>query len=193
MTGADLIALIKKQPIAFACGLIALAAGVTLYFRFDAINEAQTGYEAKEKEARRFEQNVRHLAGLAEATRQVQDAGRQFESRLVRAGQLASNLQIFYRLENETGVRLLDVRQQSIPAPRPNQPRGAYVPVPFTVSIQGTFQEVFDFLRRVETGSHFVRFNQVTFNKAEANASGRGSASASLMTVTFGLELLGTP
>jgi hypothetical protein len=124
MTGADLLALIKKQPIAFACAFVALACGVLFYFRSDALDEARQHFEAKDTEAKKMEVNVRHLAGLPEDTSQVQEAGRQFESRLVRAGQLATNLQFFYRIESETGVKLLDVR------PRPVRPAPPIRPCP---------------------------------------------------------------
>lgn len=196
MTGADLIALIKKQPIAFGCAFVALVCGVLLYLRSDAVDTARQTYEAKDGEAQKMEANVRHLAGLPEETGQVQEAGRQLEARLVRAGQLASNLQYFYRIENETGVKLLDVRQNPIPAARPGAPRGTYAPVPFAVAIQGTFPQIYSFLRRIETGPQFARFNQITFNKLEATAAtttGTTAASGDLMSVTLFIELLGTP
>lgn len=117
-------------------------------------------------------------------------AGRQFESRLVRAGQLANNLQFFYRLEADTGVKLLDVRQQGIPAPRPGERRGAYVPVPFAVSIQGSHAQIHDFLRRVEAGPHFVRFSQITIAKI---SGGVEVVAVGGLTVAINLELLGTP
>lgn len=195
MTGADLIALIKKQPVAFGCAFVALLCGVLIYFRSDAVDQARSHFEAKDTEANKMEANVRHLAGLPEETEQVQEAGRQFEARLVRAGQLANNLQFFYRIEAETGVKLVDVRQNPIPAPRPNTPRTAYSPVPFAIAVQGSFPQVFDFLRRVEAGSHFSRFNQVTFTKVEAAAAtNTGAVSAGeTMNVNLLIEMLGTP
>lgn len=195
MTGADLIALIKKQPVAFGCALVALLCGVLLYFRSDATAEARALFEAKETEANKMEANVRHLAGLPEEAEQVQEAGRQFEARLVRAGQLATNLQFFYRIEAETGVKLVDVRQNPIPAVRPNTPRTAYSPIPFALAVQGNFTQVYDFLRRVESGPHFTRFNQVTFTKVEAAAATNTGAAAAgdLMNVNLLVEILGTP
>lgn len=195
MTGADLIALIKKQPVAFGCAFVALICGVLLYLRSDATDTARQTFETKDGEAQKMEANVRHLAGLPEETDQMQEAGRQFEARLVRAGQLATNLQFFYRTEAETGVKLLDVRQNPIPAVRAGTVRGAYSPVPFAVSIQGSFPQVYAFLRRLETGPHFARFNQVTFTKLEAAAANNTGAAApgEMMGVTLLIELLGTP
>lgn len=197
MTGADLIALIKKQPIAFAFAFVAFACGLLMYFRSDATDLARQHFEARDSEARKMEANVRHLAGLPEETEQMQEAGRQFEARLIRAGQLANNLQFFYRIEAETGVKLIDVRQNPVPAPRPNAPRTtAYAAVPFTLSVQGSFAQVYDFLRRIEAGSHFTRFNQVTFTKIDAAAAtttGTAAAPGDLMNVSLLVEMLGTP
>lgn len=192
MTGADLLALIKKQPIAFACGLIIVACGAALFFPREAVTNAQALYEEKEKEFQKIDANVRNSAGLAEAAAEMQEAGRQFEARLVRAPQLANNLQFFYRLENETGVKLIDVRQQPIPAPKQGVPRGAYAPVPFAVSVQGDYAQVHDFLRRVEAGPHFLRFSQVSLSKLAAAGDAR-SATSNAMSATINLELLGTP
>ncbi len=190
MTGADLLALIKKQPIAFGCGLVLVGAIAAYFLRSDIIDAAQQDAQAKEQEFQKIDANVRSTAGLAEATAEIREAGKQFDARLVRAPQLANNLQFFYRLEADTGVKLLDVRQQGIPAPRPGERRGAYAPVPFAVSIQGSHAQVHDFLRRVEAGPHFVRFSQITV----AKVSGGGEAAViGGLTVAINLELLGTP
>lgn len=192
MTGADLLALIRKQPIAFACGLIIVACGIALFLRGETVASAQTLHDEKEKEFQKIDANVRNSAGLAEATAEMQEAGKQFDARLIRAPQLANNLQFFYRLENETGVKLIDVRQQPIPPPKPGVPRGAYSPIPFAVSVQGDYAQVHDFLRRVEAGPHFLRYNQVSLSKLAATGDAR-AASSGAMSATINLELLGTP
>lgn len=188
MTGADLTALFKKHPIACVAGLVCVACGVAMYFRSGALGEAQARFEEKDGEAKKIAANVRSAAGLAEQTEEMKEAGRQFESRLVRAGQLASNLQFFYRLEAETGVKLLDVRQNPIPAPRAGGPRPTYAPVPFGMSVQGTYPQVLAFIRRIESGPHFARFTNVTFTKSTAEKD-----VTDLMNVSIAVELLGTP
>lgn len=193
MTGADLLALIKKQPIAFACGVVIVGLAVVLFLRSDAVALAQAEYQEREKELQKIDLNVRSSAGLAEATAEMVEAGGRFDARLVRAGQLANNLQFFYRLEKETGVRLIDVRQLPIPAPKRGEARGAFAPVPFAITIQGTFAQVHGFLRHLETGPHFTRFTQVALAKyATGGESGSGSASG-MLSGSINLELIGTP
>ncbi len=193
MTGADLLALIKKQPIAFACGLVLVGAVAAYFLRSDIIDAAQQDAQAKEQEFQKIDANVRSTSGLADATAEIKEAGKQFDTRLVRAPQLANNIQFFYRLESDTGVKLLDVRQLPVPAPRPGEKRGAYVPVPFQVAIQGSFAQVHDFLRRVEAGPHFLRVNQVTVTKFSSGGEGAAFATSGAVNVALNLDLLGTP
>lgn len=192
MTGADLLALIKKQPLAFICGLIIIGCGAALFFPREAVTTAQATYEEKEKEFRKIDNNVRASAGLAEAAAEMEAAGKQFDARLVRAPQLANNLQFFYRLESDTGVKLLDARQMPVPPPRPGERRGAYVPVPFQVAIQGTFADTHAFLRRLENGPHFVRFAQMTTAKYSTGGDSTFSTGGAL-SITLTVEMLGTP
>lgn len=192
MTGADLLALVKKQPIAFLCGLIVIASGAALFLRADTVQEAQTEFQNKDQEATKTETNARNTAGLAETTAEMREAGKQFDARLLRASQLANNLQFFYRLEADTGVKLLDVRQNAIPAAKPGVPRGTYVGIPFSASVQGSYAQVYDFIRRVEGGPHFLRVNQLTLSKL-ADAAGPASLGADAMTAQLQVEILGTP
>jgi hypothetical protein len=189
MTGADLLALIKKQPIATACALVCVLCGIAFYFRMDAIDEARTAFEAKEKESRAIAQNARHTNGLAEQVAEMQAAGKAIESRLLRAGDLANNLQVFYRLENETGVKLIDARQNP-PSARQGAPKTLYVPVSFSVTMQGNYTQIWSFMRRLETGPHFARFERVAVGKVETVAKDAGS---DIMSAVLTVELLGTP
>lgn len=182
MTGADLSALIKKHPLGAIGLLICVLCGLAIYFRGDAIQKAQTAFEEKDTEAQKIALNVRNMAGLQEQTTEIQNAAKALESRIIRASSLANNLQIFYRLESETGVKFTDLRQNPIPPTRAGTTKGAYVGVPFNVSVQGTYEQVMTFIRRLETGNQFCRFNTVVFNKA-----------ADGLSASVAIELLGTP
>lgn len=183
MTGADILALIKKQPIAFGCGVVCLLCAVAFYFRMDAIDEARSAFEARDKESKAVSQNARHTTGLAEQVTEMQAAGKQIESRLLRASELALNAQIFYRLESETGVKLIDARQNPLAAPKPGAPKTLYVPVSFSVTMRGNYAQIWAFFRRLETGPHFARFDRLSLSKSEGDS----------MNAVFTVELLGTP
>ena len=116
-----------------------------------------------------------------EQVAEIQALTKEVEARLMKAGQLAVNLQYFYKLETENEVKLGDVRQN--PFPRNN--KTLYAGVPFTVSVQGSFAHVTNFLNRLQNGRHFCRVNTANYTEA---SDGTGDISLAL-----NIELLGQP
>lgn len=190
MTSADLLAMIKKQPIGFACGLLCAICAALLYFRGGKIGEYRAEYEAKSAEATKILANVRNSEKLPAQVSEIQALSKEMESRLVRAGQLAVNLQYFYKLEAETEVKLIDVRQGNMP----KGGKSLYAGIPFTVTVQGSFKQVLSFLQKLENGPHFCRFTSVVFAKqGTSSEASRASAEAAGINLNINLELLGVP
>jgi Tfp pilus assembly protein PilO len=182
MTFADLIARIKKQPIGFACAMICLLSGGWLYYRSGEIDARQEEYRAKAEQAAKFISNVGISKNLPEQVAELQALTKEMDARLVRAGQLAVNLQYFYKLEAENEVKLLDVRQN----PVPKNTKTLYTGIPYNVNIQGPYKNVMAFLQRLEKGRHFCRINGASFTKFAGSSDGS-------MTLALSLELLGQP
>jgi Tfp pilus assembly protein PilO len=181
MTTADLVALVKKHPIGFGCLLVSLICGVLLYLRSGNIAASQAELEASSADAAKMMANVRNSKGLPEQVAEIQAQTKELESRLMKAGQLAVNLQYFYKLETENEVKLVDVRQNAFP-------RGLktmYGGVPFNVTVQGSFTHVTNFMNRLQNGRHFCRIITSNYTKVQDNT---GDISLSL-----NLELLGQP
>jgi Tfp pilus assembly protein PilO len=182
MTLADLIARFKKQPIGFACALICLLSGGWLYYRSGEIDARQEEYRAKSEQAAKFISNVGISKNLSEQVAELQTLTKEMDGRLVRAGQLAVNLQYFYKLEAENEVKLLDVRQNPIP----KNTKTLYVGIPYNVNIQGPYKNVMAFVQRLEKGRHFCRINGASFTKFVGGSDGS-------MTLALSLDLLGQP
>ncbi len=188
MNFADIIARIKKQPVGFAGGAICLLCAGWLYFRSDEIDKRQAEYKILADKAEVIRSNVGFAKNLPEQVAELQVSTKELEGRLVRAGQLAVNLQYFYKLEAENEVKLLDVRQN----PLPKSAKGSYVGIPYNVNVQGSYKQVMAFLQRLEKGRHFCRINTATFSKGGGTSEGPQS-SANQMTLALSLELLGQP
>ncbi len=184
MTGADISVFVKKHPVGVACGLVAVACGVMLYLNSGDIALSQAENEARTAEANKMIANVRNSTNLAEHVAEVQALSKEMESRLMRAGQLAVNLQYFYKLEAENEVKLVDVRQVGMNRSNKMQ----YVTVPFALTVQGTFPQLVNFLNKLQSGRHFCRINSATFNKG-----GGASDVGGEMTLSLNLEILGQP
>jgi hypothetical protein len=190
MTGADIIAFAKKHPVGVSCLLIALVCGVALYFRADAISVSQAQYEATSDEAAKMISNVKNAPGLEEQVAEMQELGKELDARLIKGSQLAVNLQYFYKLEADHGVKFLDVRQTaSARAARPGAPKTIFTPVPFTLSVEGQYAQLVKFLGALQNGRHLCRINSAVFNKPNAAAN----SETSTITLALNLELLGQP
>ena len=189
MTSADIIALFKKQPVGFACAVISLILAGLIYYRSDLIGQGVTEYEAKSDEAHKILDNVRNSENLAKQVAEMQTLSKQLEGRLIRANQLAVNLQYFYKLEAENDVKLLDVRQG-------NSVKSAkllYLGIPYSVSVQGSYKQVIAFLQRLDTGPHFCHFSAVEFVKSAGTTTDASGTVSGIMTLNITLELLGLP
>jgi Tfp pilus assembly protein PilO len=184
MNASSLLAAAKKQPIGVGCAVICLVCAFLLYYRGDKIDELQTRYEAKSAEAAKITANVRNSANLTEQVAEIQAFSKDMESRLVRAGQLAVNLQYFYKLEAENEVKLVDIRQNNVSGVKAGK---LYTGIPYNVGVQGNYKQVLAFLNRLEAGRHFCRFLNINLTKSSSTTS------SDAMSLTLGIELLGTP
>lgn len=188
MTGADLSAILKKHPLGVVCGLITVICAALLYYRADNITASQAELEARTAEANKMIANVRNSTGLAEQVAEIQEQRKELEARLLKAGQLAVNLQYFYKLEAETEVKLSgDVRQGV--APKTNK---SYIGVPFAVSVQGSYAQVANFINRLQNGRHFCRITTATLNRSTGSDSSAASGERDMM-LSLNLDLLGQP
>jgi Tfp pilus assembly protein PilO len=182
MTSADLVALLKKHPISVGCALLSIVCGVLLYTRSSSISDSQAELEARTADLASMNANIRNSANLPEQVAEVQALTKELDGRLMKASQLAVNLQYFYKLETENEVKLVDVRQNALP----KNSKSTYVGVPFSVSVQGSYTQVMNFLNRLQNGRHFCRINTANFSK---NAGAGGP----LVNLVINLELLGQP
>ncbi len=185
MNTAELLAFIKKNPISVGCGLLCLILGAGIYFRSSEIPDAEAALAQKSAEAARYAANIKNAAQLKEQLDVLVAASKEIDSRIVHAGQLGVNSQYFYKLENESGAKLIDFRQGSlVAAPKGTKP--SFNPVGFTVSVQGNLSQMIEFLHRLESGAHFCRVTSATCGTTGTGRSG-------LLTLTITLELLGLP
>lgn len=184
LTGQDLIALFKKHPVGIGCGLAAfLLAGVS-YYRMDLVPAAEALLEQRTNEGEKLKNNLKNSVLLKEQHDALVAANREISSRAIRLGALTTNLQYFYRIEAETETKLIDVRQLA-PAPVKG-PQPKYLRIPYSLSVQGAYPKVIDFLRKLETGSQFCRVTSASLNPVPTGEPGT-------VTLLLSLEMLGQP
>jgi hypothetical protein len=185
MSNQALAATIKKNPVSFGCAALSCVLIAIIYFRGDLMAQAETLLAEKSAEGEKINLNIQYSAQLKEQTESVEAAVKTIESRIVRASQLGTNTQYFYRIESETGAKIIDLRQTT-PATAAKPAKGTYLPVAFAVSVQGDLTKILDFLRHLENGAHYCRV-------LNATCSGNTSTRTTPLTLALTLELLGTP
>lgn len=185
ISNEELLAFVKRHPVCVASAALAVVFGAITFYRSSSEPELLAALDEKSREGRRLAANLRNGAQLSEQLAQLTTATAAIETRLVRASELANNLQFFYRLEAETGVKLLDVRQNSPSAAARNAATaGGLGGVPFSVSVEGEYRAVLEFLRRLDHGVHYCRI-------MSGNVSGSGADRSGPVKLSVELELLG--
>jgi hypothetical protein len=185
MNSQELIATVKKNPVSFACGALSLALIAAIYFRSDAIPEAEADLAQISAQAEKLALNIKYSAQLKEQVDTLVAANQEIDGRIIRASQLGTNTQYFYRVESATGVKIIDLRQTTS-ATVSKPAKGTFVPVAFTVTVQGSLKQILEFLRQVENGAHYSRI-------LTASCNGNAATRSSPLTLALSLELLGLP
>ena len=184
MTTEQLVALLKKNPISFGCAALALIVGLVIYYGMDDGPEALALLEQKTAEGERLHANVINAVQLPEQLAAITAAREEIEKRLI-GGEMARNQQYFYKLETATGVKLVSISQAPVARAKPGA-KATLVGIAFTVSLQGSYPTVLDYIRRLENGIHYCRINSVSITGTSNNRAGP-------LSVSLSLDLLGRP
>jgi hypothetical protein len=185
MSNQELVALIKKNPISVSCTVLSCILIGAIYFRADALGQAEAVLAQKSAESEKISLNIQYSAQLKEQTEALEGWLKLIEDRIISASQLGTNTQYFYKLESDTKAKIIELRQ-STPAIVAKPAKGSYLPVAFAVSVQGDLKRILEFLRQVENGAHYSRI-------LTATCSGNTSTRDAPLTLALTLELLGTP
>ena len=187
MTGEQITSTLKANPIGVACGALSLALAVGIFLRSDRVPDREAQLDQKVSQGERIDANLKNGVQLNEQFAAISNARQQIESRLIRSDEIAKNLQFFYKLEEDTGTKLLDLRQNVGAGSRVAPKSRTYVPVGYSVAVRGDYIRLLDFLRRLESNQRFCRVMSATIGVTGATDKDRGNE----LTINLGLELLG--
>jgi hypothetical protein len=186
MNNEQLVAWIKKNPIIVGCASLSLVLAILLYFTSDSVPQARSQLEELSTQEAKLQANIEYSAKLQEQYKELTDANAAIVSRMVRSNQLALNLQYFYKLESDTGTKLVEVHQ--VPPGILKGARPTYEPVAFGVAVDGDFPSVVDVLRRLEDSPHLCRINS-----ASLGASPNPNGGPSVLHLSLDIQLEGIP
>lgn len=177
----DVVAAVKKRPLLVACVLAFVVLVLALYFRMDVYDGIQARLNERDKELLRLTDNMKFSAQLDAQLQAIRKANAVIEAGALRANELARNQQIFYRLEAESGVKLLDLRQLNVASPPAKGGPATYIPIPVSLTIKGDYSQVLDFLQRLDHGATLCRVTTASISRPVEGD----------YTLSLGVELLG--
>jgi hypothetical protein len=191
MAAEQFISSLKANPVSVACGALSLALALGIYFRNDMVPESETLLDQQASLGERINANILNGAELADQFASISASRQQIEARLIHPDELAKNLQFFYKLEADTGTKLIDLRQNQLPAGKPGAggSKSPYIGVGYAVAVRGEYTRLLDFLRRLESGQRFCRIMTANITMSGSTEKDRGNE----LTLNLGLELLGQP
>lgn len=182
----DIVKGFKKQPVASVCGLVSLVLLLSLYFRMGAMDERQTLLEERTAAFTGLQANISAAGQLDAQTKALAEINKSIEAGVLKAGALAENQQFFYRLEAATDVRLQDFRQQAVPAPAKGSPApvaNAYVPIEFSMNLEGSYEQVLLFMKQLEASTSLGRIAAASISMKEG-----GLVTLKLTVIMLGLR-----
>jgi hypothetical protein len=186
MSNEDLFAFLRKNMISVACVIVSIGIGFVLYYRNDNLPDAEKVLAARTKEGELLAANIEDSSQLKEQHAALAAANDAISNRMIRVGQLAENMQYFYRLESATSTKLSDPRQLSWNPPAKNAPKTNFTPIGFALNAQGDYGQELDLLRRLESGEHYCRIISLNIRPL---AEMRGGP----LLMSINLDLLGMP
>jgi len=179
----------KTRPVlVYSLILTMVFAGLGV-FRSMHVTNVSAEVATQDAEGARLRENVRDSAKLPGQLEELTNVNAAIRSRLVDPNDLAGNQQYCYKFETESGVRLVDLRRISnnqISAGTNAKP-GIYSSLTYAMSVQGTYEQVLAYLRKLESGPRFCRIldgNLVLQNNQNSNDNPRPLLMLSL-TVEF--------
>jgi Tfp pilus assembly protein PilO len=185
MNTESIKALYKKYPVGIIASAVAIIVLGLLFYRHAALAEMQAQRDQKVLDRDRQFENKTHASLLEAQLQAMESANATIRTRLINPNDLANNLQYFYKLETEAGVKLLNT-------PRPasenlKASKGLYVPVQYAVSVQGSYRQVLTFLRKLEQGIYYCRVKSAVCSQAQQTNE---NAPAEVV-LSLNVELLG--
>lgn len=179
----------KKYPVATVSAAVAVIVLAGFFFRSSTISDLRANLEAKSAEAQKQSTNISYSAQLDEQLNALREANKQISGRLVNPQELAINLQYFYKLETETGAKLISASPATLSQGRPQVFKTGFKPVPYTISVQGSFFQIVSFLRRLEQGSSYCRIIAASCSPTQEEGQDKGEPSA--IALNLSIEILG--
>jgi Tfp pilus assembly protein PilO len=182
MTTADLVEKLRRYPIPSVSAIVVLVCLLVLYFRIDVVPDLKARLGEVQDQRVQVDLNVVAGATLGDHLAEMRERFAALDARVVQPSELATNMNYFYQLESDTGVSLIDLRQ-NVTAEKP-APKTQLVGIGYSISLAGSYAQVIGYLNELETGTRLYRLRNFNIQRGR-------ELNQSAVTLGLNLELLG--
>jgi hypothetical protein len=158
---------LRRYPAAMAGVVLALGFAIAAWFLNGRIDGLRSVLEERSREG---EAMLSLLVGASIQRQELafaRETARRIEDNLIAENNLAENTWYFFKLEEQTGARVPELRQLN-PPQADRSPR--YKRIPYTLRVAGSHEQVAAFLRSLETGPRLI--SVTAFNLSRVDRSG---------------------
>lgn len=169
---------IKRYPIPVCSAVLCLVLLGGIYLRGGLIAEKQSEVDTHSAQAALQRSNMTNAATLQEQLAYLVEANGAVRDRAFVVDRIGQDFQYFYPLAAEAGVRYL--REPSAGQKQAAAKGAAYVPLAYTIEVQGTFPQIITYIKLLEQGLYFCRINSAVFGSVDPE-----------VTLTLNVDFLG--
>ena len=182
VTKQTVLSTLRKYPVLTVATFVCIPLVIVCFLRDDVIIEQQEILDKFRAEAALCRANIANSSQLQQQVDFLVRVQAAIAKRSFPAESVPLNLQYFYKLETDIGIKYLDLNpggRTTLAKAKP-QAKAAYVSLNYRVSVQGSFFQIITYLRSLEQGAFFCRINSATVLSSGSN-----------VTLNMDLDLLG--
>lgn len=180
MNGAQIIAYLRRYPLVVICTVLIIGLGITSYFLREKQQLLATGHETVRRNGEDVLLSLSSIPRVSTELVAVKEAVDFIDSNLIKEGDLAENLGYFYQLETVSRVKLAQVSQLSS---QPATADAAFIAIPFSMRVSGSYRQVMRFIHELETGPRLCRIQTYSLTGGEEDR----------VSLDLSLDMLGRP
>ena len=184
LEGKDIVNAAKKRPLIFVCAAVIFVLLIMIYWRLGAIETLRAQVDERTSVLQKNKANAAYAVQLDAQLKELTEINKKIKGSALIADNAAQNQQIFFRMEADSGAKLIDIQQRPVDT---SLPKGAaaltYNPVVFAMTVEGEYRQILTFVRLLEAGPVINRVSAGTLAMG-----GNGLPNLSLTVEMLGLR-----
>ena len=173
-----------RYPFCAACLVLSiLFAGASQWIRLD-LRDLEALQQKRAREGDVMLKAIARGSQLRTELTVARTATQRITENLVVEKNIPENFWYFYKIEQDTRVKLTELLQRPASLQDGDAPT-TYKRVPYSLKLTGSFRSAVAYLQRLETGSHFGRINSFQLQRQDPKSSD--------VSLQLNLDLLGFP